>query len=75
MSAQYAKNWNTGEVLPNREMRFRFTKNYESGGAGICTTVDEYSKIIEALANGGIGRTGRAPSSRNRLPQELQLAE
>ena len=59
VSAQYAKNWNTGEVLPNREMRFRFTKNYESGGAGICTTVDEYSKIIEALANGGIGRTGQ----------------
>ena len=29
VSAQYAKNWNTGEVLPNREMRFRFTKNYE----------------------------------------------
>lgn len=39
-------------------MIYRITKNYESGGAGLCTTVDEYTKVLEALANGGVGRTG-----------------
>ena len=31
---------------------------YDSGGAGITTTVNEYSKFCVALANGGVGATG-----------------
>ena len=82
LSAQYSKDRDTGEVKPNSEMQFRFTPNYESGGAGLCTTVDEYSKILEALANGGVGRTGEriltpesiAEMSRNHL-NETELAD
>ena len=31
---------------------------YESGGAGLIASVEEYVKLPEALANGGVGRTG-----------------
>lgn len=80
LAAQYAKDWNTGEIRPDGTMAYRLTKNYESGGAGLCTTVDEYSKVLDALANGGVGASGRrilrpesiALMSRNWLnPQEL----
>ena len=56
--AQYGKDWDTGKIKRDESMIYRITKNYESGGAGLCTTVDEYTKVLEALANGGIGRTG-----------------
>lgn len=59
LSAQYAKDWDTGEIKPDNSMIYRITPNYESGGAGLTTNVDEYSKVIEALANGGVGATGR----------------
>lgn len=82
LSAQYAKAPGTGEIRPDHSMIYRITKNYESGGAGLCTTVDEYSKVLEALANGGVGRTGRqilkpesiAEMSRNRLT-DVELAD
>ena len=59
LSAKYAKDWDTGEMKPDSSMIYRITKHYESGGAGLTTTVDEYSKVLEALANGGIGATGK----------------
>lgn len=59
LSAKYAKDRDTGEVKPDNSINYRITKNYESGGAGLATTVDEYSKVLEALANGGVGATGR----------------
>ncbi len=34
------------------------TPEFESGGAGIMGTVESYSKVIEALANGGVGANG-----------------
>ncbi len=82
LSAQYAKDWDTDCIRPDKSMRFRITPCYESGGAGLCTTVDEYSKVLEALANGGVGGTGRriltpqsiALMSRNWLT-ETQLAD
>lgn len=58
LSAQYGKDWDTGEIKRDESMIYRITKNYESGGAGLCTTVDEYTKVMEALANDGVGRTG-----------------
>ncbi len=36
-----------------------FTKNYESGGAGLTGSVDAYSLITDALACGGIGKSGK----------------
>lgn len=82
LSAQYAREWTTGKIQRDGSMPYRITKNYESGGAGLCTTVDEYSKVMEALANGGIGGTGCqilrpesiATMSRNWLTQK-QLAD
>lgn len=56
--AQYGKDLDTGKIKRDESMIYRITKNYESGGAGLCTTVDEYTKVLEALANGGVGRTG-----------------
>lgn len=35
-----------------------FGDNYESGGAGIITTVPDYAKLMGALANGGISKNG-----------------
>lgn len=37
---------------------YAFGPEYDSGGAGITTTVAEYSKFCMALANGGAGATG-----------------
>ena len=34
------------------------TPAYESGGAGIISCVDEYVRVLDALANGGVGITG-----------------
>ena len=64
--AQYGKDWDTGKIKRDESMIYRITKNYESGGAGLCTTVDEYTKVLEALANGGVGRTGGRIRSGNR---------
>lgn len=82
LSAKYAKDRENGEIKPAENNSFRITKNYESGGAGLCTTVDEYSKVMQALANGGVGGTGYrilkqesiAEMSRNWLT-ETQLAD
>ena len=35
-----------------------FGPEYDSGGAGITTTINDYSKFCVALANGGVGGTG-----------------
>lgn len=41
------------------EREFNLTANYESGGAGLYSTVDDYSRFADAMANGGIGITGQ----------------
>lgn len=58
LSAQYACDFETGEVKKQPGNSFRLSKNYESGGAGVTTTVDEYIKVLDALACDGIGATG-----------------
>lgn len=37
---------------------FRLTENYESGGAGLYSCVEDYSRFADAMANGGVGITG-----------------
>ena len=37
---------------------FRITENYESGGAGLYSCVEDYSLFADAMANGGVGATG-----------------
>jgi len=55
---QYTKDKETGKLLPTKGLPFRFTKNYDSGGAGLTCTVESYSKVIDALACGGLGANG-----------------
>jgi len=35
-----------------------FGDEYDSGGAGIITTIEDYARFANALANGGVGKTG-----------------
>lgn len=58
ITAAYAKDLETGSISPHSGNLFKLTDNYESGGAGLVCTVDSYSLILDALANGGIGLTG-----------------
>lgn len=37
---------------------FRFTEDYDSGGAGLCGTADDYILLLDALACGGAGASG-----------------
>ena len=43
-----------------RELKneYQLTPLYESGGAGLIASVEEYVKLPDALANGGVGATG-----------------
>lgn len=41
-----------------KEVSLILGEEYDSGGAGIITTVSEYAKLAAALANSGIGVTG-----------------
>ena len=48
-----------GKAVPvDPGARHAFGPEFDSGGAGITTTVAEYSKFCAALANGGVGATG-----------------
>lgn len=43
----------------HQDCDFKLTDCYESGGAGLYSTVDDYSLFADAMANGGIGATGK----------------
>ena len=49
------KEHTTGVVKRAYGNELVFGENYDSGGAGIITTVDEYAKFAAALANSGTG--------------------
>ena len=60
LTAQYTGVMGSDEIRPvEQKNAYRLTDRYESGGAGIACTVDAYSAVIDALANGGVGKTGR----------------
>ena len=59
LADQYASDWDTGEIKRDGSMAYRLSENYDSGGAGLCTSVDEYSKFAAAMANGGLGAAGK----------------
>ena len=67
-ATQYTLNSETGgpEIVPFELNQFRFGPEYDSLGAGIFTTVDDYILLLDALANRGVGKTGaRIISSRS----------
>ncbi len=55
--AQYAFNM-SGELEEAPGNNYRLTDRYDSGGAGIVTTVADYIRLLDALACGGTGLTG-----------------
>jgi CubicO group peptidase (beta-lactamase class C family) len=58
ISAEYMKDMNTGLITPHSGNIFNLSDEYESGGAGLTCTVDDYIKVLDALANDGVGATG-----------------
>lgn len=50
----------TSRVHPDGNInQYQLTPNYESGGAGLYSCVDDYILLSDALACGGVGKTGR----------------
>lgn len=50
-----------GAILPARTLLdnyFNLTNEYESGGAGLISSAEDYAIFLDALANGGIGANG-----------------
>ena len=45
-------------LLADGSNMFCFSPDYDSGGAGLCSTLRDYILLPEALANGGLGRDG-----------------
>ncbi len=52
------KNGTGNPVLRTTYNAYRLSPDYESGGAGLFATVDEYIKIISVVANGGVTADG-----------------
>jgi CubicO group peptidase (beta-lactamase class C family) len=64
---QYDRKNGVAIEIPNTENRYRFGANgeYQSGGAGLISSVDDYILLADALANLGVGKNGaRILSSR-----------
>ncbi|WP_130837306.1 serine hydrolase domain-containing protein [Lachnoclostridium sp. Marseille-P6806] len=61
LAALYMGKFGTKDIVrDDGEMSdsFKITENYESGGAGLIAGIADYSTVIDALANGGVGRNG-----------------
>ncbi|MBQ6507677.1 MAG: serine hydrolase, partial [Clostridia bacterium] len=59
MSAAYEFQPETKTMkLQKADNNYMLTPNYESGGAALAGTAESYAAVVEALANGGVGRNG-----------------
>lgn len=61
MLPRFAEQYNfvDGEIKPiSKSCRFKLTDNYESGGAGLYSCIDDYIKFADALANHGTAFNG-----------------
>jgi len=47
-----------GKLVPCPGNEFVFSDQYDSGGAGVVTTTEEYALLADALASEGVGKTG-----------------
>ena len=59
--ALYMGVFGTDDIVPDDGIRsgsFKLTDNYESGGAGLVSTVNAYSVFIDALSSGGVSTNG-----------------
>lgn len=57
-AAQYVYKNGVYEEIPKNEVAYRLSENYESGGAGLFSSVNDYIKFADALACGGTAYNG-----------------
>ena len=59
MARQYTYDEDKGKLIPSdNSVSFVFGSHYDSGGAGLISTVLDYGKFAAAMANGGVGMNG-----------------
>lgn len=59
IAAQYRFNYSTNEPeRVEKKNAYIFGEEYDSGGAGIITTVEDYAKFASAMSNYGVGQNG-----------------
>ncbi len=59
MARQYSYDEKKNRVIPsNNSVSFKFGSEYDSGGAGLVSTAEDYLKFAAAMANGGVGMNG-----------------
>ena len=59
MASQYRFNYDTKQAeCMAKTNDFRLGPLYESGGAGAISCIDDYVLFLDAMANGGVARTG-----------------
>ncbi len=60
MARQYSFDDEKNVAIPSNNSNFYvFGEDYDSGGAGLISTVDDYIKFAYAMANGGVGVNGK----------------
>lgn len=68
MMAQYRRKNDTGEVFRiTLTNEYILGSEYESGGAGLVSTLADYSRFLAAMANGGVSADGVRILSRNTI--------
>ncbi len=68
MAQQYRHNYATGEAeLFGKKNNYIFSNEYDSGGAGIISTMDDYAKFVYAMTNYGVGENGRRILARSTI--------
>ncbi|HZJ82176.1 MAG TPA: serine hydrolase domain-containing protein [Clostridia bacterium] len=59
MSGQFKYRENTSNTTPTSiKNHFVLSENFQSGGAGLVSTVDDYILFLDAMSNGGISQEG-----------------
>ncbi len=58
MATLYKFDTAEGKAVPASSNVYVLGSEYESGGAGLISSVEDYAKFVDALACGGIGATG-----------------
>jgi len=72
-AAMYNFNFVSGAMDPvPQHNHYKLTENYESGGAGLMSTVEAYITVIDALANYGVGKNGTRILSADSVKRFMQ---
>ena len=73
LTAQYMTDMESGKISPTEQTcAYCLSDCYESGGAGLICTADAYETVMDALACGGVGKTGArilTPASLERMAE------